>query len=402
VLTARVLGASGRGEMSAMIVWPALLAYLMTLGLPGAITYWVRREPHRRSEFFTVAVAAAALMSIIALAAGVLLIPVWLRSYPIDVVRAAQFLMIFSPEVMLGLIFTAMLGALGQFNIANATRYVTVSATLVALIILTLLHRMTPLTAAIAYTAAPIIAACWIGWRLRSYLSLRLFDPRPALRALTPYGIRSYGVDLLTTMSVQIDQLVVIGFLGATDVGIYVVALNASRVIIIIHGAVTSVLTPSASGLGAAAAAAMVARAARVSNMIAVAIGIVFAAALPIVLPLFYGRAFASAVQVAQLLTLEAVLSGLTSVLSQAFLALGRPGIVALLQGVGLATVLPLMVVLLPHFGLVGAAGALLLSTLSRLAFIIAAYILVLRLPVPSLVPTRADLRALRNVLAAH
>jgi hypothetical protein len=39
---------------------------------------------------------------------------------------------------------------------------------------------------------------------------------------------------------------------------------------------------------------------------------------------------------------------------------------------------------------------------LSRLAFIIAAYILVLRLPVPSFVPTRQDFKALRNVLVAH
>jgi O-antigen/teichoic acid export membrane protein len=231
-------------------------------------------------------------------------------------------------------------------------------------------------------------------------LKLRLFDPRPALGILTPYGIRSYSVDLLSTMSAQVDQVLVIGFLGAADVGIYVVALNASRVIIIIHSAVASVLTPSASGLSNEAVAEMVARSARISNLVAVIVGTALVGAIPFVLPLFYGSAFISAVHVAQILTLEAVLSGLTSILSQAFLALGRPGILAILQGVGLATMFPLMLLLLPHFALLGAALALLLSTFMRLAFILGAYRRILHLPLPDLVPRRDDLTRLRTALA--
>ena len=122
IISARVLGTSGRGEMSAMLVWPGLLAYLLTLGLPSAIRYWIRREPERRSEFFTVSVIGAGVASLIAIAIGLFFIPLWLRNYSADVVHGAQILMIFSPEVMLGLIFTAMLETLGEFNTANFSR----------------------------------------------------------------------------------------------------------------------------------------------------------------------------------------------------------------------------------------------------------------------------------------
>jgi O-antigen/teichoic acid export membrane protein len=400
VLTARVLGASGRGEQSAMTVWPSLLAYLLTLGLPGAIRYWIRKAPERRSEFFTVSVVAAAFTSLLACAAGVLFVPFWLHGYSIDVIRAAQFLMIFAPEVMVGLIFTAMLETLGEFNVANASRYITAIATLVALVALAVTHRMTPFSAAVVYTAAPVLVAIWVGWRLRSHFTLRPFDPRPAIRVLGSYGLRSYGIDLLSTISAQVDQVLVIGLLSAADVGIYVVALNASRVITILHGAVASVVVPSASGLETQAVTEMVGRSARISNAIALIFGALLAIALPLILPLFYGHAFDRAIPVAQLLTLEAVISGLASVLSQAFMALNKPGVVTILQGLGLAAILPLMLILLPTYGLVGAAIALLVSTAFRLALIIGSYALILRVRVPGIIPTADDVRRLRTALA--
>ena len=399
IISARVLGTSGRGEMSAMLVWPGLLAYLLTLGLPSAIRYWIRREPERRSEFFTVSVIGAGVASLIAIAIGLFFIPLWLRNYSADVVHGAQILMIFSPEVMLGLIFTAMLETLGEFNTANFSRYVTVLLTLFALGALALSHQMTPFTGSLAYTGAPVAVAFWIAWRLRTHFALRFFDPRPAMRLLASYGFRSYGIDVLNVIATQVDQVLVIGFLSTADVGIYVVALNASRVINILHSAVVTVVFPTASGLSKDLVVGMVGRSARISTGIAFAGGLALVLVIPFLLPLFYGGAFARAVPVAQLLTLEAVVGGLVSVLAQAFMALDRPGIVTMLQGLGLALVLPLMFVLLPHFGLLGAALALLISTSCRFALIAGAYPLILKTALPTLIPQREDFVRLRSAL---
>ena len=388
IISARVLGTSGRGEMSAMLVWPGLLAYLLTLGLPSAIRYWIRREPERRSEFFTVSVIGAGVASLIAIAIGLFFIPLWLRNYSADVVHGAQILMIFSPEVMLGLIFTAML----VFIVPVFQNLFTLGA-------LALSHQMTPFTGSLAYTGAPVAVAFWIAWRLRTHFALRFFDPRPAMRLLASYGFRSYGIDVLNVIATQVDQVLVIGFLSAADVGIYVVALNASRVINILHSAVVTVVFPTASGLSKDLVVGMVGRSARISTGIAFAGGLALVLVIPFLLPLFYGGAFARAVPVAQLLTLEAVVGGLVSVLAQAFMALDRPGIVTMLQGLGLALVLPLMFVLLPHFGLLGAALALLISTSCRFALIAGAYPLILKTALPTLIPQREDFVRLRSAL---
>lgn len=399
IICARVLNANGRGELTAILVWPGLLAYLLTLGIPSAVRFWIKKEPERRSEFFTIAVIGAALASLLAILIGFVCLPFWLHGYAPDVVHAAQILMWFSPEIMLGLIFTAMLEALGAFTTANVTRYVTVLLTLVGLIALALTHRLTPFTGALVYTSGPVIVSLWIAWHLRSHFVLRRFDAGSATRALASYGVRSYGIDVLNVISTQVDQVLVIAFLSASNVGIYVVALNASRIVNILHTAVVSVVFPTAAGNTRDRVLGMVERSARVSTLIAVVFGAALAVALPILIPLFYGNGFAAGIVVAQLLTLEAVIGGLVSVLAQSFMALDRPGTVTILQGLGLAIVVPLMVLLLPHFGLIGAAGALVISTTCRLGLMLASYPLILKAPLPSLLPLAADFAQVRAVV---
>jgi O-antigen/teichoic acid export membrane protein len=385
-----------------MLIWPTLMAYLFTLGLPSAIRYWIKREPDRQSELFTVALLASAGASVIGGSIGFALVPVWLHSYSLDVVRAAQFLMLFAPEIVLGQIFTAMLETLGNFNVANASRYVSSALTLFALLVLAAAHLMTPFSAAIAYSAPQVFVACWIAWRLRSYIRIRRFNPFNSLRSLASYGMRSYGIDVLGIVAAQIDQVFVIGFLSAANVGIYAVALSASRVITILHGAVVTVIVPSVSGQDEDRVLEAVGRSARISTLIALPLGLALCAILPVLMPLLYGAAFSRGVVVAQLLTFEAVVLGLASVLAQAFMVFDRPGLVTLLQAAGLMLVVPFMLFLLPRFGLLGAALALLASTVCRLGLVIVSFPVLLRVAPPSLMPTRDDLIRVRSAFVRH
>ena len=400
IISARTLGTDGRGEMSAMLVWPMLLPYLFTLGLPSAVRYRIRREPERRAELFTTAFVGAVLASIVAVAVGVTFMPQWLHGYPPDIIRAAQVVICFSPEIMLGLITTAMLESLGDYRTANVARYATVLLTLIWLAFLALSNRMSPFSGALAYVGAPVVIAFWTAWKLRAHFDLRVFDPRPAMKVLGSYGIRSYGIDVLNVVSTQIDQVLVIAFLSAADLGVYTVALNASRVVNILHTAVVTVVFPEATGHDKAVVVGMVERAARLSSCIALAFAAALALAFPVIFPVFYGAGFARGVVIGQVLVFEAVLSGLISVLSQSFMALGRPGMVTILQSIGLAAALPLMYVMLPHFGLIGAAYALLISTTLRLVLVLALYCFVLKVPLPHLIPIREDFARLRGVLA--
>ena len=93
-----------------------------------------------------------------------------------------------------------------------------------------------------------------------------------------------------------------------------------------------------------------------------------------------------------RILVLEVVLSGATLVLSQTFMALGRPGIVTALQVTGLTLTIPLMLLLVPRFGIVGAGAALLLSTTTRFIFVLVSFPVFLKMPVPDIFPKWEDI----------
>jgi O-antigen/teichoic acid export membrane protein len=122
----------------------------------------------------------------------------------------------------------------------------------------------------------------------------------------------------------------------------------------------------------------------------------------PLAIHVMYGARFAAAVPVFRILLVEVVLGGATWILVQAYMAVGRPGVVTTLQACGLALSVPLMVVLIPRFGLVGAALALLISTSVRLILTVAGYRRLLRVPIPPLLASVDDvLLVWRRLVAA-
>ena len=97
IITARLLGPSGRGELAAMIMWPQFLAFTLTLGVPSALLYNLKRYPGQASSLFSVALLLGTLMGLLATLVGVLFIPHWLIEYSPEVVRSAQWLMLIAP-----------------------------------------------------------------------------------------------------------------------------------------------------------------------------------------------------------------------------------------------------------------------------------------------------------------
>jgi O-antigen/teichoic acid export membrane protein len=139
----------------------------------------------------------------------------------------------------------------------------------------------------------------------------------------------------------------------------------------------------------------MTSRAVRISTLLTAPAGVAVVCLGPTLLGLLYGKEYTAADSVLRLLVLEVVLSGAALVLSQAFMALERPGVITALQILGLTLTLPLMLILVPRFGLVGAGLALLLSTIARLIFVLVSFPLFLKMPAPHLFPMIEDLRFL-------
>jgi antigen flippase len=395
VITARLLGPHGRGEQAAIILWPQALALATTLGLPSALLFNLRRHPERASQLFSAALLIGTLMGGIATVIGVLFIPRWLTAYPTEVVHFAQLAMFFAPLVLLSLTFNFVLQAREEFTLYNAVRYLNPLVTLLVLVSLALFHDLTPFNSALAYLLPTVPIFLWMLIRL-----WRLYRPTWrelgwAAKRLTSYGARSYGVDLLGLLSLQLDRVFVVGLLTPASMGLYTVALSLAQMLNVFPRAAVAVLFPKASGRTVEEAASLAGRAARgsvtLTALAAVGLGILS----PWALGMVYGREFLDAIPVFRLLLFVMVLGSATYVLVQTFMAVDRPGLVTIPQILGLGLSVPLLLVLVPRYGLEGVGLALLISAAVRFVIVLACFPLILKVRVPRLLLTSADLAAI-------
>ena len=399
IITARFLGVAGRGEQEAMGAWPLFLAQAFTLGLPSALVYNLKKTPEQASKLFAAAVTTGLLAGSLAIVVGITFIPLWLAQHHAEVIGSAKILMFFAPSVLLDDIFSSALRAKGNYALFNVIRFLRPSATVAALLTLALLGWLTPFRATLCYLVPSLPISAWLFAQIWRTYRPSWTKISPAMKNLFSYGARSYGIDLLGTLSLQLDKVLVVGLLSASSMGLYVVSLSLAKMLNIFQGAAITVLFPHASGLSPQEAVDMAGRTARISTAVTVASALVLGVLGPWALSFLYGPEFRGGANLMRLLIAVTILEGTGSVLAQAFMATNRPGLITTLQGVGLLLNLPLLLVLVPAFGLMGAGTSLLITSLVRLLFIIFAFPRVLKVPPPRLWLTMEDFRDIKRVV---
>ena len=293
------------------------------------------------------------------------------------------------------LVGRAALESDGNFTASNKLLLGSPTLTLVWLLVLWFTHTLTPVRAAFAYVPAGIIPVAWMLHLLWRRFSPKLRDLQASLSMLFSYGLRSYGIDLCGALALYVDQALVVRVLSPATMGIYVVALSLSRMLNAFHTSVVMVLFPKAVNQSPEIVLDMTGSATRISTLLTAAAGLAIIVVGPQALTLLYGPEYRSAQALLNVLVCEVILSGATLVLSQAFMALGRPGIITLLQVFGLLLSIPLVIVLTAKFSILGVGIALLIATTARLIFVLASFPLFLKLPVPAVLPRLSDARAL-------
>lgn len=368
IITARTLGASGRGALAVMIIWPVFLAGALTFGLPSALVYRIRQSSVAdRGSFFTAATVLATAIGILAGGGGFLLLPLWLSNYTTQVVMWAKWLMVFTVVSMLMLIFRAALEGIGRFGHSAGSWVLIPLQTLASLLFLWRLHWLTAVTAALSYVFAGIPVLCWMFFRLNKEIGWNFRGFVRSSRVLLGYGFRSYGIDLCGALSQYVDQALVVGLIMAADLGRYVVALSLSRTLNAVYQAAATVLFPKCVGLEKRDAVKTTLRITAAITALVAPGAVALYCFGSFFLHLFYGPEYVVATTLLRVLIFEAVLSGITTLISQAFMAMGKPGTVTLLQVVGLSAAIPLLLVLVPKYGILGAGVAILVSSVIRL-----------------------------------
>jgi O-antigen/teichoic acid export membrane protein len=393
IVTARALNPAGRGEMAAIIMWPGFFSALLTLGLPSALTFNLRRHPELAAETISAGWLLTLAIGLATGIAGFFFVPAWLTQYPHSAIVYARWMLLASPVPILLYFGRNAMEASGNFFASNLNLWAAPFLTLIWLLVLVAFGAVNPLSSGLAYIIGSVPPGVFLLARVYSTYRPRLRNVRASLRRLLHFGLRAWGIDLLNALAVS-EVVLVVHFLSPAGMGTYVVAASLARVLGVFQTSAVIVLYPRIAAKAPADVIALTGFTLRVTTFCAAAGAVVTGALGPILLRSVYGASYAdlSGVLIFRLLLAEVVLSGATQVIAQAYLALERPGSVTAIQALGVGIGWLVMPWMIKEFGGMGAPLALLASSIIRFTLTLLLVPRLLKGPLPGIWLKREDL----------
>jgi O-antigen/teichoic acid export membrane protein len=381
LLVARVAGPAGVGVLVLLRMLPWLTGLLLSGGLYGAAPYFLS-GPGRVERRYRATLLA------IALTAGLVGLMLWVAASPVLGAR-------FFPDLSVTLVAlagvsvptqllesTAKACSQGFDDLGGSNRIIVLEEFLFLPIFgLLLLAGTDPYLAMVLALPLGDLGTAGSGWiRLsrRGY-----FDGvgRPSLRLarrLLAYGFRAQIGSIALLLNARLDFALVGAMVGPSSLGIYAVASRYAELLRLPALAMNYVLYPSYARDGSGAAAKARAMIPRI-GWIPAAVAVPMALAAPVVLPLVYGSAFRAAVVPAWILLLGLAGGGVSGVISAFLSGDGRPGLNSAAIAAGLVATVGLDLLLIPRFGVPGAAVASTIAYLTTAVVLLACFRVVTR-----------------------
>jgi antigen flippase len=371
VLIARILGPAGRGELTAVILWPTIVALAGSAGFIEAATYQaaVRRYPYDVVVGTTLLLVAVETVVLLAAAAAV--IPLALRNYPPHVLTTAFLFVLYVPLNVLTLHMMAILNGAQRFVAFHALRLTVIAASAIGLGSLALADSLDLRGAALVYLGANLAVCAAATTLVLHRLAARPRPRRGLLRELVGFGLKSNVSNVSTLLNERLDQLVISAFLSPVQLGLYVVAVTFTSVSTLLGYSVSSVALPVVAKLTEERARRRAARRyVRITFLGTAALALPAIVATPAIVDFVFGRAFHGSASLARILLVASVLLATGRVLGSVLKAVNRPLDAGIGELAGLAVTVASLAVLLPAVGLTGAAVASLLAYGTTMAWL--------------------------------
>ena len=245
VVVARTLGPTDRGYLALLVLLPAVLQHVGTLGLPLATTYFIAKdeadEPAVRRNLFAPVLAQAV---VLVLLQGLLLY-LLLDDQPERVRDAALVSLALLPGAIADLYGKALLQGQGRYRAFNILRNATIAFYLVALGVVWLVDAADIVGITTAWVTANLLSgAVTLVVALRGRPAAASTGTGPPLRRMLRFGLVGLLGSLSPVATFRLDQMVVGLFLSAEALGLYVAGLAFTNLPIVISRGVAMIALP--------------------------------------------------------------------------------------------------------------------------------------------------------------
>jgi stage V sporulation protein B len=381
-----VFGAAGVAQ--AFIVFVAVVA---NAGLSMAAIYRLRRTREVARETAATIGLVIPLVVIAAAASGVGLA---LGGQAMGLDPYAGLLatgMILAAATVMADVFGGMLlglGANGQFTVAEALRYLSTLPLMLAVLLL----WPTAAGYLAASAAAVLIALTFaLGVIRRLVGTVRPRVDLAAWRSALHFGLRGQPGNVLQYFSLRIDLILVGMLAGLGPAAVYLVVTRIAEVSTQVANAATSFLFPAVAAEGAPSR--MTSGVVRSVIVIVAAMSLGLALIGPALLGLLFGPPYDTGYPAMVILLAASIPLSYSRLISGDLKGRGRPGIVSLVSLIGVPITILGDVLLVPLYGINGAAAVSLAAYAATSLALARAYRSASGVPALDLVPRVADIR---------
>ncbi|MCH7617122.1 MAG: polysaccharide biosynthesis C-terminal domain-containing protein [Chloroflexi bacterium] len=229
------------------------------------------------------------------------------------------------------------------------------------------------------------------------------FRPRvnwKAMKAQVSFGSRSHFGWILQALNHRLDVFMIAVMVGTGGVGHYLVGVNLAELTWWVPLALGTVLFPKASAMDSESNFEMSAMACRRTLVVTMLAGLGLLLVAPTAIPLVYGGNFVPSVTIFLILLPSGLFYTIHKVLGSSLSAHGMPQATLYAGLISLPLTVGLNVLMIPRWGITGAAIASDIAYAVNAAVILVLFVRVSRLPLPKiLLFNMSDFRAARDNL---
>lgn len=311
VLLARMLGPEERGLLAAIVYWPGFIVGIGALGINEGIVLQIASGDRAQSVVSTSLAIALALSLVAATACWWLLEPALGADRGAYLWEARAYACVFALMSFVSLHLLAVQQGRMHFTRFNAMRTLQVLFYPAALVVLWAVHALDVRTAMVAALAGGVVISIVLLLHFRT--ELRIPPSFAEARSIFGKSIRLQVVNVLMSLSDQLDKMILVLLATNYQLGQYVVAYTvASAAPGMLVQTYTKVMLPSVAALDRAELGNLrIKRSLAIVALMMLLAGAAVVVLIPLLLPLVFGKQYHEASGYAQILTAALILGGL-------------------------------------------------------------------------------------------
>ena len=400
IITARLLGPEGKGQLALVLLIPMLVVTFGRMGIGHAVNYYAGKTTS--TKLIANSLALSVLISVL------LIIPSFLTVFSVKSIFFKEvderFIIIicsFMPFYLFNNHFISLLQGLYRIDHINIISIARSAINLILLIVLIRIFSLGLTGAIIAAIVSVLLAVFLLAFFLFKEINLKEVGlDFNLMKQLLKFGFKSHTGNILKDLSYRSDILIISYFLPAASVGYYTVAVVIGEIIWNIPNAIGSVLLPRVARMDNKSAKLFTPAVIRtVLVPVTIACFMIFLLGKSIIIFAF-GQDFLPSASALIILLPGIWALTVWKILASDLIAQGHPMKYSFTSGIALVTMVILDLWLIPELGINGAAIA---STISYIAATVSIIFIYTRITGNSLkelfVPTRAEFLLYQRIL---